>query len=257
MNVSFEAGVKTPSILKSRQGELVVTLESKQAVVMNYIEGENMQKRVISDDIAYVVGQETGKMDNALALLKSGDSVRQNYEWDLKNFLALEPKRKYLDKVFNQQVFEEVFADFRKIKSKFDALPKTVIHNDITLHNILVKDGELQGIIDFSDLAFSPRIQNVAVPMSQMFFCYNWQPQQAPLFINGYQGYHSFSSGELALLYDLTCARYVTIVIEFNYWNKELFGEDKQRSETVSDFYQFLLKFKEVGKEKFNELINI
>ena len=256
MDVSFRAGIKTPRVLQNKEGCLASQLDGKYAMIMDYIEGENMDKKEVSDQIAYEIGKETGKMDTALAIFPNGDHTRQQYEWDLKNFLILEPKLTYLGPEFDHELLQSVFTVFRNMQPVFDKLPRGIIHNDVALHNILVKDGQLKGLIDFSDMAYSPYIQNIAVPMAQMFFCYNWAPAQAVLFVKGYQEYHALLREELALLYDLTCARYATLVIEFNYWDKTI-GIDAQRSEAIADFYQFLLQFRAFGKEAFNQLLNL
>lgn len=257
MDACYRVGVKTPHILKNKLQKFDTVWNEKFVIVMDFIDGENKSRKQISDEIAYAVGHETGKMDTALSYFQDGSKTRQNYEWDMKNFLMLEPKIKYLDGTFDTKLVQNIFDTFKKIKPTFDTLPKGIIHNDVALHNILVKDSDLTAIIDFSDIAFSPYIQNLAVPMAQLIFCYNWKPNQAKLLIKGYKEAHPLSQQELDLLYHLTCARYALLVVEFNYWDKELFGEDKQRSDTVRDFYGFMLKFMELGRENFNQLITI
>lgn len=257
MAVCYRAGIKSPNILKTQDGGLYSLWNGKVIIIMEYIDGENMDERQISDKIAVEIGKESGRMDNALKVFQNGEKTRQNYEWDLKNFLSLEPKIEYLGKDIDHKQIGKIFHDFRSIKPVFDSLPKGLIHNDIVLHNILVKDETLKGIIDFSDMAFSPYIQNLSVSMAQIFFCCNWSPPQAMLFIKGYREHHPISSAELRLLYDLTCARFAMLVIEFNYWNKKLFGHDDQREKAVRDFHQYMVKFIQLGRKNFNDLIQI
>ncbi len=254
MDRLFGAGVKSPKIFHAKNGGLHATVGEKFAVLMNFIEGENLEKHTISDVLAGQIGEQAGKMDAALQPMKDGSKTRQNYEFDLKNFLALESKLNELDPKFEKNIFVEIFDSFRKIKPVLDAAPAGLIQNDIVLHNILARDDELEGIIDFSGMVFSPYVQNVAVAFSQCFFTYNWQPLQAKIFLNGYQKFNHLSNEELAILRALTLARFATLVIEFNHWNV-VFGEDTQRTEFINDNYDFLKKFLQLSEADFQKII--
>ena len=255
MDQSFRAGVKSPKIFKNKLDSLTTEWNGKLAVVMNFIEGENAEKQSISEKIVAEIGEQTGKMDKALDIFKNGFLTRQNYEFDGKNFLLLEDKIKYLPKGFNKKYIMDVFSKFRSLKSDFDKLKSGIIHNDVVLHNLLIKEEKLQAIIDFSDMAFSPYIQNIAVAMAQIVFTYNWQPTQAKIFIDGYKKYNSISAHELSMLFDLTGARYATVIVALSYWNF-LYGENPERTDSVKDNYGFLLRFLELGKSNFYKLIS-
>ena len=123
---------------------------------------------------------------------------------------------------------------------------KGIIHNDIVLFNLLADRGELAAVIDFSDMAYSPYIQNIAVSLAQVIFTYNWQPNQAKIFFDGYSKYRLISEKEFDFLYDLILVRYAIIIIEFNHLNVR-FGADHQRSESVKDNYAFMKKFMKIN----------
>lgn len=251
----FNAGVKSPKIFRSKENSLYAKLGEKYAILMNFIDGENLEKHTISDSLAEQIGEQAGKMDTALQSIRDGSKTRQNYEFDLKNFLILEPKVNELDGKFDKKIFNEIFDSFRKIKPILDTTPAGLIQNDVVLHNILAKGDELKGIIDFSDVVFSPYVQNVAVAFCQCFFTYNWQPHQAKFFLNSYQKFHPLSNQEMGLLRILTLARFATLVVEFNHWNI-VFGEDAQRTEFINDNYDFLKKFLLIKESEFQKLIS-
>ncbi len=130
-----------------------------------------------------------------------------------------------------------------------------MIQNDIVLHNVLAEGNELRGIIDFSDMVYSPYIQNVAVALSQCFFTYNWQPHQAKIFLDSYKKFLPLGRKELILLRTLIMARFATLIIEFNHWNI-VSGRDSQRTEFINDNYGFLQKFLQISEVNFESLIN-
>ena len=154
---------KVPKIFETENKSWHAEEERKIAILMEYIAAENCFKKAISDKVIAQVGEEAGKMDNVLRKFNGSIAPRKNYEWDIQHFLALEKAISLLPKYFDKEVILVIFDDFRKIKPQFDALPKTIIQNDIAAHNILVKENELKAIIDFSDAAVSCCIQNIAV----------------------------------------------------------------------------------------------
>ena len=181
---------------------------------------------------------------------------RKNYEWDMQNFLSLEQFISLLPSSFDKNIFAQIFSEFKTIKPFFDSLPKQVIHNDIAAHNLLVKGNELKAIIDFSDAAYAPVIQNIAVFLCQTVFSYNSEPKQTELFLKQYQQSNPFSQKEKDLLYDLIRVRFATVVLEFNRWNLD-YGVDPQRVEYVEDMYGFLQQFIALGKKEFDKKVFI
>lgn len=248
--------LKVPHIFKTNDSKLFIALNGKYAVLMNFIEGENMDKKIISDSLAREIGEQTGKMDSILSKIQDGSKARQDYEFDLKHFLTLEGKLECLNTDFDHSLFESIFKSFRSIQLEFNNSKSGLIHNDVVLHNILASGDKLDAIIDFSDMVYSPYIQNVATALCQCFFTYNWNPKQAGIFIEEYLKYHLLAQTELNLLYILVQVRFAVLIIEFNYWNRE-FGEDEQRIQFIHNNYNFLKRFREISEDEFNRIIKI
>lgn len=256
MDFSFRAGIKTPEVLKNQGGGLATIIKRKHACVMNYIEGQNMDKCVLSDKLAAEVGREAGKMDVALKYFKDAAKTRRNYEWDIKAIHVLEKLYPLLPKKFDQKIFREILQEAKKIYPRFIKMPTGLIHNDIVPHNWLVQAGRLNGIIDFSDMEFSPYIQNVAVSLHLICFCYNYNPGQAKIFLKNYRRFNSLSDKEIRLLYILVKVRFISFIAGFNSWNIK-YGIDRQRVEAIDDHYKFLKRFIKIGQVKFNKMIGV
>jgi len=252
MDYCFQMGLKTPHILQNKAGKLETVMGDKYSIVMGYIAGENMDQKILSDGLVVSVAEQAGKMDLLLKKFSDGSRTRQNYEWDLKNTLILENTLEYLPVGFDRGVLVDVFNEFKKCKNEFDNLPKGLIHNDIVPHNWLVSADNLQAIVDFSDMAFSPYIQNLAVSLHLTAFCYNWNPYQGKLFVRTYLKLNPLSSKELSFLYNLIKARFLSFVLEFNRWNV-VYGSDDHRQQTIVDHYGFLKRFVEYGEDNFNK----
>ena len=242
MKHSFDSGVKTPNVINTSDGNLYSKLGDKYAMMMEFVDAQNMKKQSVADYIIYEAGVEVGKMDIALSVFKNENRTRQGYIFDLKNFLDNEKSISLLSSEYSQGIFKKIIEEYKEKKDVLWSLPKGIIHNDITLHNLLVKDDKLKVIIDFSDIAYNPYIQNLAVAMSQLIFTYNWQPHQAGLFIKGYSEQRPLSEQEVELLYLVTLARYTTLVVEFNRWIAEG-NTDPMVGELAHDSYKFIQNF--------------
>ena len=246
--------LKTPALYETKAKEWHVKNEGKIAIVMGYIDGTNCLKKKIAKTVIKEIGEQAGNMDAVLKKFSKEKKARENYEWDMKNFVMLEKAIDLLPTEYDKEFILTIFNDFKKIKPVFDKAKNGIIHNDIAAHNILVKENELKAIIDFSDAAYSPYVQNVAVFFCQSLLTYNWAPEDGKLFLQAYEKHYPLSQEERDILYDCIRARFATIIVEFNRWNR-VYGEDAQRTEYIKDHYEFLQKFSEIGRQKFKEII--
>ncbi len=262
-NIAFEVevmgylsdqGLKVPKVFKNKLGNLESKAGEKQAVLMSFVEGQNMDRQILTDELVAEAGTEAGKMDAVLKKFTDGSKTRQNYEFDLKNTLILEPSLKFVPSDFDVELLKKVFEEFRIIKPELDMLPKGLMQNDIVPHNFLVKDGKLEAIIDFSDLAFSPYVQNIAVALHLTCFAYNWNPEQVKIFISAYLKENPLPKSDFEYLFVLVKARFLSFILEFNRWNVE-YAVDQHRVETVRDHYNFLKRFIDFGESNFNTLL--
>lgn len=254
MERSYVCGVKTPHVYRTLKNALYTRQESKIVMLMDYVHGQNMDGQSCADSCVYELGLELGKMDTALSLYTDGSLTRQHYEFDLKTFSELNVHMNLLPAYVNRQIYEEVFSSFEKRKNEFLELPTGLIHNDAAAHNIIANEGHIACIIDFSDMAYSPYIQNIAVAVAQTVFAENWQPTQLAHFMRGYTAHRSVTKTELSFLYDLVRARYVQIVLAFCDWNNR-FGDDAQRVAYIAKSNEYLNRITELGRDSFDTVL--
>lgn len=254
MDYLYQQGLKVPKVFRNKSGSLESKIREKLCILMNFVEGQNMVQQILTDELVAEAGAEAGRMDKVLRKFTDGSKTRQNYVFDLKNTLILEPSIKLLPTNFDTDLLREVLEEFRGIKPELDRLPKGLMQNDIVPHNFLVKDGKLEAIIDFSDLAFSPYVQSIAVALHLICFAYNWNPEQAKIFISEYLKENPLPKSDLSYLFILIKARFLSFVLEFNRWNVE-YEVDQHRVDTVIDHYNFLKQLINFGEDNFNKLI--
>jgi 4-aminobutyrate aminotransferase-like enzyme/Ser/Thr protein kinase RdoA (MazF antagonist) len=92
-------------------------------------------------------------------------------------------------------------------EGSLEHLPHQVIHNDANEYNVLVADGVVNGLIDFGDVVFCPRVCGLAIAGA---YAMQGCPDPARAVVDVVRGYHEVTplrADELAVLYELMLAR--------------------------------------------------
>ena len=109
------------------------------------------------------------------------------------------------------------------------ALPRQVIHNDLSTSNVLV-DAEatdrITGIIDFGDIVRAPRINELAVAASYFLTGDGDLVSEMADLIEGYETVQPLLDAEVALLPDLIQARLATRILIYQ-WRAALFPDNR------------------------------
>jgi Ser/Thr protein kinase RdoA (MazF antagonist) len=100
------------------------------------------------------------------------DAIRaRNYEWDLQNLLL---NRKYLSTIPDpkqRRVVAYFFQKFELIVAPcIPDLRKAYIHSDFNEWNVLVKEDQALGLIDFGDMVYSPLVNEVATSLAYISY---------------------------------------------------------------------------------------
>ncbi len=168
MERAKEAGVATPSLLKSKQGHLH-TLEVNHTklrlCVMEFVDGNTFYGRgeyPNRDEIRYIASQAS--------LINSIDiKPKPVYDsWAITNFPAeFQKKSKYLSPE-DEKVIRPLLEEFDKLK--IHELPHSFVHGDIISTNLMKDENDKLWIIDFAVSNYYPRIQELAVLASDVLF---------------------------------------------------------------------------------------
>ncbi len=245
MDFLFRHGILVPRVYRTAAGSFVASIGSKFAILMDYIEAGDFCEESVSDALMAEIGSQMGMMDAALLGFDDHGQTRQNYEFDLKYLQLLDSKIELLPGVYDQMAIRRAFDEFKGIQPSFARLKHAVIHNDVVLHNILVKDGKLCAILDLNDFVYSPQVQNLAVTLCQAVYGYNWQPHQREILIENYCRFNPLSELELSFLDTLIAARYAMLIVQFNYWNLTQ-AADPKRVAFLEDQFRFMQDFQRI-----------
>lgn len=252
MNTINKAGVLSPSVYPNGNNELCTIIDEKYIILMEYRKGENMDRKILGDNIAFECGEEMAKMQNALQEFKDNTRTRQGYEFDQKNILQLEANIDMIHPSFNKEIFHSILQEYRDQKEIFDHLPHWLIHNDVAARNILVQDNHLTSILDFSDMVFSPYVQDISIFIGESIFWYNYQPHQVEIFLKGYNKHRKLNNEELSLLPLCIKQRMTCLILAFSRRERD-YGSDPQRKRLIEEMYKYLVRFINNHEKSFVE----
>jgi 4-aminobutyrate aminotransferase-like enzyme/aminoglycoside phosphotransferase (APT) family kinase protein len=95
-----------------------------------------------------------------------------------------------------------------RVAPVFDSLRAQVIHNDLTLDNVLLDDsGRVSGVVDFGDLTHTALVCDLAIALASVMHRRTDPMEAAEAVVRGYVSVASLDEMEAKLLGDLVAAR--------------------------------------------------
>lgn len=146
-------GIETSYPVLTKDGKDFIIEDDKYFILLNKVKGAFLTKEERYQGSRFDIGKKYGKaIGNLHIVLKEQDS---NIEVDNTNLLdtvlnwAL-PETKKIMEQWDCPLPDEFYDDYIKNFSKYhNQLPRQIIHRDPNPTNIIFKDGEVTGFIDF------------------------------------------------------------------------------------------------------------
>uniref|UniRef100_A0A2S2Q788 Hydroxylysine kinase n=1 Tax=Sipha flava TaxID=143950 RepID=A0A2S2Q788_9HEMI len=157
----------TPLLNKYRQSYGSVIINDKMHAVRayRYIRGETMNNVIVNSEISTDFGSYVGHLTSILKEFNHDGFHRNDFLWALEKSPEV---LKYVD-VFNQekqQIITTILNKFQStVLSKSHNFTKSVIHGDLNMNNIILKDKKIHGIIDIGDVIYSFTIFDFSVSL--------------------------------------------------------------------------------------------
>jgi Ser/Thr protein kinase RdoA (MazF antagonist) len=135
--------------------------------------------------------------------------------WDISHTLDLADLVEHVGDERQRLVRDVLDAFARSVPQVAGSLPHQVIHNDFNPHNILVdpaSPSDIAGIIDFGDMVFAPRVNDLAVALAYHLATDDWQDLTGAI-LGGYGAVTPLEAEEVRLLPVLVKARLAMTII--------------------------------------------
>ena len=184
--------------------------------VLSYLTGTPMSAVPVSAALRSDIGRCAGRLARGLRGLSHG-GVTQKLLWDLQHAADLRPLTDAVPTDLSDLVGRILDGFEAYAQPALENLPRQLVHNDLNPHNIVVDPetcDRVAGIIDFGDLAFTARVNDLAIAAA-----YQVGDSDDPLapacdLIAAYHSAAPLEAAEAEVLFDLMATRMVmTIVI--------------------------------------------
>ncbi len=161
------------------------------------------------------LGRALGIIDSHLASFDH-PAAHRDLKWDLKRAAWIHDYLHHI--VEDRALVESVLARYdAEVAPALDALRHSVIHGDANDHNVLVRGGEVAGILDFGDLHYTAIVSELAIACAYAAFS---SPDPLTAMVHVTRGYHSsfpLEEREIALLFPLILTRLAVSVTNSAY----------------------------------------
>lgn len=137
---------------------------------------------------------------------------RPEFKWDLANASWIENYFSILDPEI-RTIVAHFFQRYIDLQEKYKTLPKAIIHNDLNDYNTLVANDQVSGFIDYGDMCYSQRINELAILLA--YGTMDWEvPLDAGVeILKGFSSQVKLSHKEVECLYVLIGMRLAVSVI--------------------------------------------
>ena len=186
-----KSGVYCPTVIHSKTGPAIVKIAGKSAALISFLDGHNIDASMITPDLCLEAGELLARMHIAA---QSFDQSREN-SMSLQTWKIIFKKIK--DKV--DDALSVLIEDELKMAEETLAadLPKAVVHADFFPDNVFMRDGHVEGVIDFYFSSTDYLVYDLAMTVNA--WCFEkgeFLSDRFDALINGYQSCRPLSEAE-------------------------------------------------------------
>ncbi len=187
---------------------LTIDGEKKICRMLTFLDGEFLGDSKPTKKLFQSFGSFLAETDIKLQKLLNYTIKARQWEWDIQ---YLDLNKKFINDIpdaKDRNTVNYFFQQFEEIvRPVLPYLRKQIIHNDANEWNVLSKNGEVSGIIDFGDLAHSLLINELAIAIT--YACYDKENplEWASIILKSYHSKLPIEENEIKVLYYLIAAR--------------------------------------------------
>ncbi|XP_025207051.1 uncharacterized protein LOC112602910 [Melanaphis sacchari] len=213
-----QSRINCPIPVLNKYGEnyrsLVINGKTHAVRVYKYIKGETMNKVQINSELISNFGSYVGYLT---LILKKFDheGFHRNHIWALEQCPEVLKFLEVFDQEKKRQTIITIINKFQlDVLLRADQLEKSVIHEDLNMNNIIIKDNKIFGIIDVGDVIYSFTIFDFAVALCYLIM-HTFKDNNAKLsdvqiknFVEAYEKqYRILNDFEVSIIHTCVCAR--------------------------------------------------
>jgi Ser/Thr protein kinase RdoA (MazF antagonist) len=222
-----------PELLRGENGTFEAEIDAggqtRIARLMSFLPGTMAINVAPSSGLRTAIGGTLARLDRALSDFAYPE-IDHDLSWDLKHATRLRHLLVHIENRSNRNRAERALDHFDAFVIPAQPhLREQVIHNDLSLFNVLVDETEpsrVLGVIDFGDLVRAPLINDLAIA-SSYHFAGDGDPL-APILeiVRAYHAEQPLKTEETDLLFDLVAMR-MAMTILITEWRARRYPENR------------------------------
>ena len=246
--------------IKNKKGEALTILEEDGVKyylrILNYLEGQFwVDTPHHSNKLHENLGVFLASMDAALVNFKH-PSMHRHYTWDISTARDAQYKLAHIKSHEGRRIVDYFLLQFEtEVLPILSSLRHSYVHNDANDYNILVKEDEIAGLIDFGDMVYTATINNLAVACTYAMLNCEDPLSVAVSVVKGYHSKFSLEEKELSILYYLIAAR-LCISLTQSAYNASLNTDNAHHFITEKPAWKLIYQLIEINPIKAYDSFN-
>jgi ethanolamine-phosphate phospho-lyase len=200
--------IKVPQTIQAPNRTLFFQHAKGEAKLLDYIDGEFIADAPQTPQLLSLLGEKIAELAIALQKIESPILASRKLFWDLQYAPMSYDKVKLITEPERRKLIDYYFDRFQHfVLPRQHTLRHSLIHGDLNDYNILVKDGKIEGFLDFGDCTYTPTINDLAIAMAYMMLGKKNPFDQIVPMLKGYHSINPLTQQEVELLPDLITTR--------------------------------------------------
>ncbi len=198
--------------------------------LLSYVKGDLYSDAENTPDLAKSLGRFLAILNKHLFDHRSFAIEARQSQWDLQYHYMNRRFIKYIIDPSDRKIVEYYFLQHEEfVRPKLPGLRKSIIHSDANGENLIVRAGEVIGIIDFFELSYSQLINELAIAIAYAVLGKDDPIGLARHIIGAYNEIIPLKEAEVDLLYLLIAARLCASVCNSSYFQIQEPGNEHIR----------------------------
>ncbi len=213
-----DPALPVPLARRALDGRSVARVESGGAWhlvrLIPLLPGRNVRPGELGVEAVHAIGTVVARVSRALRGFFHPAAGRAIW-WDQQHLATLVPHAELITDASRRRLLDQVIARFAdRVVPALPTLRAQVIHNDLTLDNLLVDEsGAVTGIIDFGDMAHTALVLDVPATLQSLFRERVDIFEVSATFLAGYTSVIPLEDVERELLGDLLAGRMAQTIL--------------------------------------------
>lgn len=245
-------GVPEPIPFSNGSFSKRVDLEGREQLcrLLTFVEGEFLGDKVLNTDLVQSLASYIGSLNNTLSDFDHVAFRAKKSNWDLQYVLQNKPFLRHIASARKRNRVAYFFQQYEAhVLPKLEGLRMGCIHGDFNEWNILTRNNEITGVIDFGDASHTQLINELAIAATYVCYLSERPLKFTEPLLKAYHQVRPLEEKEVDVLYWLIGMRLCTSVCNAAHARVN-YPENEYASVSETKAWSLLEKWLRLGPKK-------